>query len=70
MGNCLTRFMALFDTVVNFLKENNTYLSVSLLQQKSSILYLENIFRTLNEQNYGVEIERDGRQLLSFSQFE
>lgn len=55
MGNCLTRFVALFDIVVNFLKENNTDLSESLLQQKNSILYLENIFRALNELNLSLQ---------------
>lgn len=55
MGNCLTRFVLLFDKVLEFLKDRDIVLSNSLRDNKVIILYLEEIFRKLNELNISLQ---------------
>ena len=71
MGDCLTRFVLLFDTVLEFLRDRDAALSDSLINNKISILYLEEIFRKLNElnlslQNQDITIVRAKQQIKAF----
>ncbi|KAJ8019024.1 Protein ZBED8 [Holothuria leucospilota] len=50
-GNCLTRFHAIFSTVVEFLSEVDTQLSEKVNAIKHDVAYLTDIFKMLNDVN-------------------
>lgn len=50
-GNCLRRFMELFNTVVEFLESNDANLCTEVTERKVDIAYLTDVFEKLNEVN-------------------
>ena len=50
-GNCLRRFMELFDTIVEFLRTNDEELCETITDLKTDISYLADVFEKLNEVN-------------------
>ena len=48
---CLDRFYKLFNSVLEFLKDKNEDLRSKLIQSKSGIAYLTDLFRKFNESN-------------------
>ena len=57
MGNCLTRFVQLFDKVVEFLRDRYPALSKTLVEDKVIILYLEDIYQKLNKLNLSMQCQ-------------
>ena len=47
-GNCLERFVCLFDTVVQFLSTNDLPLAQFLVSRKSDIMYLSDLYGKFN----------------------
>lgn len=50
-GNCLRRFIELYDTIIEFLESNDQELLEEMLTRKLDIAYLADIFEKLNEVN-------------------
>ncbi|XP_043262496.1 SCAN domain-containing protein 3-like [Colletes gigas] len=50
-GACLDRFYKLFNSVLEFLKDKNDALRSNLIQSKSDIAYLTDLFQKFNESN-------------------
>ncbi|XP_077301648.1 protein FAM200C-like [Arctopsyche grandis] len=48
-GNCLKRFYALFDTIVEFLDVNNEKICIELKLLRNDVAYLSDIFGKINE---------------------
>ncbi|XP_077287747.1 zinc finger MYM-type protein 6-like [Arctopsyche grandis] len=48
-GNCLKRFYALFDTIVEFLDVNNENICIELKLLRNDVAYLSDIFGKINE---------------------
>ena len=57
LGSCLTRFVLLFDKVLEFLQTRDIILRNSLIDNKLLILYLEEICRRHNELNLSLQIQ-------------
>ena len=55
IGSCLTRFVLLFDKVLEFLQTRNIILKDSHSNNKMLILYLDEIFWNLNELNLSLQ---------------
>lgn len=55
LGQCLTRFVCLFDTAVQFLQEKDAGLATALVSHKLKIFYLEGIFTHLNILNASLQ---------------
>ena len=64
MGDCLTRFVLLFDKVLEFLRDRDAALSDSLINNKISILYFNEL--NLSLQNQDMNIVRAKQQIKAF----
>ena len=50
-GNCLERFLAVFDTVIEFFSTKNSELSIKLQERKNDIAYLSDLYGKFNVLN-------------------
>ena len=50
-GECMKRFVQLFDTILEFMTEHNLPLHNKILESKPDIFYLSDVFEKLNAVN-------------------
>jgi len=61
-GACLTRFYALFESVLEFLESKDEYLKKKLINLKADIAYLTDLFQKFNDVN--LQLQGDNLNLI------